>query len=128
MKLMSTTEMNDLIKILINYIPKEFKEDVKELSESLMNLVSSKGVDEDIKIEALNKFIFTCLIISNSDFSNILTRVNIDWKNYKYNLKLSNSSFLQDLALLKSLTEKMDKKYKIGKLNIINLFMLFIAE
>lgn len=128
MKIMSTIEMKDLIKMLINYIPKEYKEDVKELSESLINLVSSKGVDEDIKIEALNKFIFTCLISSNTDFSNILARLNIDWKNYKYNLKLSNSTFLQDLAILKSLTEKMDKKYKIGKLNIINLFMLFIAE
>ena len=128
MKMMSTIEMKELIKMLINYIPKEYKKDIKELSESLMNLVSSKGVDDDIKIEALNNFIFTCLISSNTDFSNILGRVNIDWKNYKYNLKLSNSTFLQDLALLKSLTEKMDKKYKIGKLNIINLFMLFIAE
>lgn len=130
MNIMSTKEMKDLIIMLINMRGKncECENELKELTETLLDLVSIKTIPEKIKYDAISKYIFTYLVAHGNCCPCISGKVNIDYKRYNYNLVLSKSDFSTELALLKSIVEKMNKKYKIDKITIINLVMLLLLK
>lgn len=130
MNIMSTKEMKDLIIMLINMGGKncECENELKELTETLLDLVSTKTIPEIIKYDAISKYIFTYLVAHGNCCPCISGKVNIDYKRYNYNLVLSKSDFSTELALLKSIVEKMNKKYKIDNNTIINLVMLLLLK
>lgn len=130
MNIMSTKEMKDLILTLINMRGKncECENDLKELTETLLDLVCTKTIPDQVKLDAINKYVFTFLLATGTCSPKIEGRVNIDNKRYNYNLVLSKSDFSTELALLKSIVEKMNKKYKIDKITIINLVMLLLLK
>lgn len=130
MNIMSTKEMKDLVILLVNMCDKSIKKDFKELADTLLELINSKTIREKIKYDSLNKFIFIYLLgNANTEEHNtqITARLNIDVENYDFKL-ISNSKFAYDLALLKSIIERMNKKYKVDKLDIINLIMLMLIK
>lgn len=130
MNIMSTKEMKDLIITLINMRGKncDCENDLKELTETLLDLVCTKTIPDQVKLDAINKYVFTFLLANGNCCPKIEGRVNIDYKRYNYNLVLSKSDFSTELALLKSIVEKMNKKYKIDKITIINLVMLLLLK
>ena len=130
MSIMSKKEMKDLVILLVNMCDKSIKKDFKELADTLLELISSKTMPEKIKYDSLNKFIFTYLLGNvnrETDHTQITGRVDIDVENYDFKL-ITNSKFAYDLALLKSIIERMNKKYKIDKIYIINLIMLMLIK
>lgn len=130
MSIMSTKEMKDLVTLLVNMCDKSIKKDFNELADTLLELISSKTIPEKIKYDSLNKFIFTYLlgnVNKDTDNTHITGKVDIDVENYDFKL-LCNSKFAYDLALLKSIIERMNKKYKVDKLDIINLIMLMLIK
>lgn len=130
MNIMSTKEMKDLIIMLMNMRGKncEYENDLKELTETLLNLVCTKTIPDQVKLDAITKYIFTYLLAYGNCCPSISGKVNIDYKRYNYNLVLSKSDFGTELALLKSVVNKMNKKYKIDKITIINLVMLLLLK
>ena len=130
MNIMSTKEMKDLVILLVNNCDKSIKKDFKELADTLLELISSKTMPEKIKYDSLNKFIFTYLlgnVNKDTEHTHITWKVDIDVENYDFKL-LCNSKFAYDLALLKSIIERMNKKYKVDKIDIINLIMLMLIK
>lgn len=130
MSIMSTKEMKDLVTLLVNMCDKSIKKDFNELADTLLELISSKTIPEKIKYDSLNKFIFTYLlgnVNKDTDNTHITGEVDIDVENYDFKL-LCNSKFAYDLALLKSIIERMNKKYKVDKIDIINLIMLMLIK
>lgn len=130
MSIMSTKEMKDLVTLLVNMCDKSIKKDFNELADTLLELISSKTIPEKIKYNSLNKFIFTYLlgnVNKDTDNTHITGKVDIDVENYDFKL-LCNSKFAYDLALLKSIIERMNKKYKVDKIDIINLIMLMLIK
>lgn len=130
MSIMSTKEMKDLVILLDNMCDKSIKKDFKDLGETLLDLISSKSIPEKIKYDSLNKFIFTYLLGNvnrETEQTHITGRVDIDVENYDFKL-ITNSKFAYDLALLKSIIERMNKKYKVDKLDIVNLIMLMLIK
>lgn len=130
MSIMSTKEMKDLVTLLVNMCDKSIKKDFNELADTLLELISSKTIPEKIKYDSLNKFIFTYLlgnVNKDTDNTHITGKVDIDVENYDFKL-LCNSKFAYDLALLKSIIERMNKKYKVDKIDIINLIMLMLIK
>lgn len=130
MSIMSKKEMKDLVILLVNNCDKSIKKDFKELADTLLELISSKTISEKIKYDSLNKFIFTYLlgnVNKETHHTQITGRVDIDVENYDFKL-ICNSKFAYDLALLKSIIERMNKKYKVDKIDIINLIMLMLIK
>ena len=130
MSIMSIKEMKDLVTLLVNNCDKSIKKDFKDLADTLLELISSKTMPEKVKYDSLNKFIFTYLlgnVNKETERTHITGRVNIDVENYDFKL-ITNSKFAYDLALLKSIIERMNKKYKIDKIDIINLIMLMLIK
>ena len=130
MSIMSKKEMKDLVILLVNMCDKSIKKDFKDLADTLLDLISSKTIPEKIKYDSLNKFIFTYLLGNvnrETERTQITGRVDIDVENYDFKL-ITNSKFAYDLALLKSIIERMNKKYKVDKLDIINLIMLMLIK
>lgn len=130
MSIMSTKEMKDLVILLVNNCDKSIKKDFKDLGDTLLELISSKTMPEKIKYDSLNKFIFTYLlgnVNKETEHTHITRRVDIDVENYDFKL-ITNSKFAYDLALLKSIIERMNKKYKVDKIDIINLIMLMLLK
>lgn len=128
MSIMSTKEMKDLVKLLVNMCDKSIKKDFKELGDTLLELISSKTIPDKIKYDSLNKFIFTYLLGNVKDKLEIKESLNIDIQNYDFKFISSNSKFAYDLAELKSVVERMNKKYNVDKLDIINLIMLMLLK
>lgn len=130
MSIMSEKEMKDLVILLVNMCDKSIKKDFKELGDTLLTLISRKTIPEKIKYDSLNKFIFTYLL-GNANTEEQLTQItgklDIDFKNYDFKL-ICNSKFAYDLALLKSIVERMNKKYKVDIIDIINLIMLMLIK
>lgn len=83
---------------------------------------------EKIKYDSLNKFIFTYLLGNVKDKLEIRESLTIDIQNYDFKFTSSNSKFAYDLAELKSVVERMNKKYNVDKLDIINLIMLMLLK
>lgn len=130
MSIMSKKEMKDLVILLVNNCDKSIKKDFKKLADTLLELISSKTIPEKIKYDNLNKFIFTYLlgnVNKETSHTQITGRVDIDVENYDFKL-ITNSKFAYDLALLKSIIERMNKKYKVDKIDIINLIMLMLLK
>lgn len=130
MNIMSKKEMKDLVILLVNNCDKSIKKDFKYLSDTLLELISSKTIPDKIKYDSLNKLIFTYLlgnVNKETEHTQITGRVDIDFENYDFKL-ICNSKFAYDLALLKSIIERMNKKYKVDKLDIINLIMLMLIK
>lgn len=130
MSIMSEKEMKDLVILLVNMCDKSIKKDFKELGDTLLTLISSKTIPEKIKYDSLNKFIFTYLLgnaNTEEQHTQITGKLDIDFKNYDFKL-ICNSKFTYDLALLKSIVERMNKKYKVDKIDIINLIMLMLIK
>lgn len=130
MNIMSTKEMKDLVILLVNMCDKSIKKDFKELADTLLVLISRKTIPEKIKYDSLNKFIFTYLLgnaNTEEQHTQITAKLDIDVENYDFKL-ICNSKFAYDLALLKSIIERMNKKYKVDKLDIINLIMLMLIK
>lgn len=130
MSIMSEKEMKDLVILLVNMCDKSIKKDFKELGDTLLTLISSKTIPEKIKYDSLNKFIFTYLLgnaNTEEQHTQITGKLDIDFKNYDFKL-ICNSKFAYDLALLKSIVERMNKKYKVDKIDIINLIMLMLIK
>lgn len=130
MNIMSEKEMKDLVILLVNNCDKSIKKDFKELADNLLVLISHETIPEKIKYDSLNKFIFTYLLgnaNTEEQHTQITAKLDIDFKNYDFKL-ICNSKFAYDLALLKSIVERMNKKYKVDKLDIINLIMLMLIK
>lgn len=130
MNIMSKKEMKDLVILLVNNCDKSIKKDFKDLGDTLLELISSKTISEKIKYDSLNKFIFTYLlgnVNTEEHHTQITGRVDIDVENYDFKI-MANSKFAYDLALLKSIIERMNKKYKVDKLDIVNLIMLMLIK
>ena len=130
MNIMSKKEMKDLVILLDNNCDKSIKKDFKELADTLLELINSKTIPEKIKYDSLNKLIFTYLlgnVNKETEHTQITGRVDIDFENYDFKL-ICNSKFAYDLALLKSIIERMNKKYKVDKIDIINLIMLMLIK
>lgn len=130
MSIMSKKEMEDLVILLVNNCDKSIKKDFKDLADTLLELISSKTMPEKIKYDSLNKFIFTYLlgnVNKETERTHITGRVDIDVENYDFKI-ITNSKFAYDLALLKSIIERMNKKYKVDKIDIINLIMLMLLK
>ena len=111
MSIMSKKEMKDLVILLVNNCDKSIKKDFKDLADTLLDLISSKTIPEKIKYDSLNKFIFTYLlgnVNKETEHTQITGRVDIDVENYDFKL-ITNSKFAYDLALLKSIIERMNK-------------------
>lgn len=128
--IMSKKEMKDLVILLVNMCDKSIKKDFKELADTLLELINSKTIPEKIKYDSLNKFIFTYLLgnaNTEEQHTQITGKLDIDVENYDFKL-ICNSKFAYDLALLKSIIERMNKKYKVDKLDIINLIMLMLIK
>lgn len=130
MNIMSTKEMKDLVILLVNNCDKSIKKDFKELADNLLVLISRETIPDNIKYDSLNKFIFTYLLgnaNTEEQRTQITAKLDIDVENYDFKL-ICNSKFAYDLALLKSIIERMNKKYKVDKLDIINLIMLMLIK
>lgn len=130
MSIMSKKEMKDLVILLVNNCDKSIKKDFKDLADTLLELISSKTIPEKVKYDSLNKFIFTYLlgnVNKETEHRHITGRVDIDVENYDFKV-ITNSKFAYDLALLKSIIERMNKKYKVDKIDIINLIMLMLIK
>lgn len=130
MNIMSKKEMKDLVILLVNNCDKSIKKDFKELADTLLELINSKIIPDKIKYDSLNKLIFTYLlgnVNKETERTQITGRVDIDVENYDFKI-ITNSKFAYDLALLKSIIERMNKKYKVDKLDIINLIMLMLIK
>lgn len=130
MSIMNKNEMKDLVILLVNNCDKSIMKDFKNLADTLLELISSKTISEKIKYDSLNKFIFTYLLgnVNNEiEHIEITGRVDIDVENYDFKL-ITNSKFAYDLALLKSIIGRMNKKYKVDKIDIINLIMLMLLK
>ena len=130
MNIMSKKEMKDLVILLVNMCDKSIKKDFKELADTLLELINSKTIPEKIKYDSLNKFIFTYLLgnaNTEEHHTQITGRLDIDVENYDFKI-ICNSKFAYDLALLKSIIERMNKKYKVDKIDIINLIMLMLIK
>lgn len=130
MSIMSKKEMKDLVILLVNNCDKSIKKDFKDLADTLLELISSKTIPEKVKYDSLNKFIFTYLlgnVIKETEHTHITGRVDFDVENHDFKV-ITNSKFAYDLALLKSIIERMNKKYKVDKIDIINLIMLMLIK
>lgn len=130
MNIMSKKEMKDLVILLVNNCDKSIKKDFKDLSDTLLELISIKTIPDKNKYDSLNKLIFTYLlgnVNKETEHTQITGRVDIDFENYDFKL-ICNSKFAYDLALLKSIIERMNKKYKVDKLDIINLIKLMLIK